>query len=75
MTPAYWLWDPSSVVFFSFAVFFAMILADAGYALVLGGVVLAYWKKMAGSDAGRRWRVLLSTLAGASLVYGALAGS
>ena len=75
MTPAYWLWDPSSVVFFSFAIFFAMILADAGYALVLGGVVLACWKKMAGSDAGRRWRVLLSTLAGVSLVYGALAGS
>jgi V/A-type H+-transporting ATPase subunit I len=30
-TPRYWLWDPSMIVFFSFAVFFAMIFADAGY--------------------------------------------
>lgn len=74
-TPSYWLWDPSSVVFISFAVFFAMILADAGYALVLGGIVLAYWAKMGASDAGRRWRVLLSVLAGATVVYGVLAGS
>jgi V/A-type H+-transporting ATPase subunit I len=75
MTPSYWLWDPSSVVFFSFAVFFAMILADAGYALLLGGIVLAYWKKLGGSDSGRRWRVLLSALAGATGIYGVLAGS
>ena len=75
MTPSYWLWDPSSVVFLSFAVFFAMILADAGYALLLGGIVLVYWKKMGGSDTGRRWRILLSALAGATAVYGVLAGS
>ena len=36
MTPGYHTWDPSIVVFFSFAVFFAMIFADAGYALMLG---------------------------------------
>lgn len=74
-TPSYWLWDPSSVVFYSFAVFFAMILADAGYALVLVGIVLAYWKKMGSSATGRRWRVLLSVLAGTTTVYGVLAGS
>ncbi len=75
MTPAYWLWDPSSVVFLSFAAFFAMILADAGYALLLAGIVLASWKKMGGSEAGLRWRVLLLVLAGATAVYGILAGS
>jgi V/A-type H+-transporting ATPase subunit I len=74
-TPSYWLWDPSPVVFYSFAVFFAMILADAGYALLLGGIVLAYSKKMGGSEAGRRWRVLLSVLTGTTAVYGVLAGS
>lgn len=74
-TPSYWLWDPSSVVFYSFAVFFAMILADAGYALVLVGIVLAYWKRMGSSATGRRWRVLLSVLAGTTTVYGVLAGS
>ncbi len=75
MTPSYWVWDPSSVVFLSFAVFFAMILADAGYAAVLGAIVLAYWKKMGASETGRRWRVLLASLSGATLVYGVLVGS
>lgn len=74
-TPSYWLWDPSTVVFYSFAAFFAMILADAGYALVLGGIVLAAWRRMGGSDAGRRWRVLLTVLAATTAVYGVLAGS
>ena len=75
MTPGYWVWDPSSVVFLSFAVFFAMILADVGYALLLGGIVLAYWKRMGRSDTGRRWRILMATLSGATVVYGVLVGS
>jgi len=75
MTPSYWLWDPSSVVFLSFAIFFAMILSDAGYGLVLGCIVLACSKKMGGSQAGRRWRIMLSTMAGVSAIYGILAGS
>ncbi|MGI9590708.1 MAG: V-type ATP synthase subunit I [Myxococcota bacterium] len=75
MTPGYWVWDPSSVVFFSFAVFFAMILADVGYALLLGAIPLLYWKRMGQSDTGRRWRILLATLAGATAVYGVLIGS
>lgn len=75
MTPSYWVWDPSSLVFFSFALFFAMILADFGYALVLGAIVLTFWKRLAGSDAGRRWRILLGALAGATAVYGVMVGS
>ena len=75
MTPSYWLWDPSSVVFISFALFFAMIVADAGYAVLLAGVVLLYRKRLAASEAGRRWRVMLYALAGATAVYGVLAGS
>ena len=75
MTPSYWLWDPSSIVFLSFAVFFAMIVADAGYALVLAGIVLLYRKRLAASAGGRRWRVMLSVLAGTTAVYGILAGS
>jgi V/A-type H+-transporting ATPase subunit I len=75
MTPGYWVWDPSSVVFLSFAVFFAMILADVGYALVLGGIACAYWKRMGRSDTGRRWRILLAALSGATVVYGVLVGS
>ena len=75
MTPSYWLWDPSSVVFISFAVFFAMIVADAGYAMLLAGIVLLYRKRLAVSATGRRWRVMLSALAGATAIYGAMAGS
>nr|WP_286177297.1 V-type ATPase 116kDa subunit family protein [Rhodopirellula sp. JC639] len=46
MTPGYWTWDPSGIVFVSFALFFAMILADAGYAAVLGVGLLLIWRKL-----------------------------
>ena len=75
MTPSYWLWDPSSVVFLSFAVFFGMIVADAGYASLLAGIVVLYRKRLGATDAGRRWRVMLLVLAAATGIYGILAGS
>jgi V/A-type H+-transporting ATPase subunit I len=74
-TPRYWLWDPSMIVFFSFALFFAMIFADAGYSASLGLIVAALWKKMGQSDAGRRFRILLATLVGAGVIYGVIVGS
>jgi len=74
-TPRYWLWDPSIIVFFSFALFFAMIFADAGYSASLGLIVAALWKKMGHSNAGRRFRILLATLVGAGVVYGVIVGS
>lgn len=74
-TPAYRLWDPSSVVFFSFAVFFAMIIADAGYGLMLCGVTAWLWRRLAATESGRAWRVLLATLSGTSIAYGVATGS
>ncbi len=74
-TPQYWLWDPSTIVFFSFAVFFAMIFADAGYSAVLGLVILGFWKKMGRVQTGRRIRILLATMVGTGLVYGIMVGS
>jgi V/A-type H+-transporting ATPase subunit I len=74
-TPRYWLWDPSMIVFFSFALFFAMIFADAGYSASLGLIVAVLWKKMGQSDAGRRFRILLATLVGAGVIYGVIVGS
>jgi V/A-type H+-transporting ATPase subunit I len=74
-TPQYWLWDPSTIVFFSFALFFAMIFADAGYSCVLGLVMAGLWKKMGRSEAGRRFRILSMTMAGAGIVYGVMVGS
>lgn len=75
MTPSYWLWDPSGIVFLSFAIFFGMIVADAGYAALLAMLVLVYRKRLGATAAGRRWRVMLSALAGATAVYGIMAGS
>ncbi len=61
MTPGYWTWDPSGIVFVSFAIFFAMILADAGYAAVMGLGLLAFWRRLGRSMSGRRFRPLLDT--------------
>lgn len=75
MTPNYRTWDPSSVVFISFAAFFAMILADAGYALLLGSLLLVWWKKLGASAGGQRFRPLLVTIFIFSFLFGALVGS
>lgn len=74
-TPGYRSWDPSTVLFFSFSLFFAMILADAGYALVLGAVLALGWRRMGKATTGRRLRQVALTLVGCSAGYGMLAGS
>jgi V/A-type H+-transporting ATPase subunit I len=73
--PAYGSWDPSQVLFFSFTAFFAMILADAGYAAVLGVLLAAYWRRLDQSPIGRRLRTLATVLVGVALCYGVLVGS
>lgn len=73
-TPGYRTWDPGIVVLFSFALFFAMILSDAGYALVLLALIAASWKKLSRSATGRRYRNFGLIVSGAALFYGILAG-
>ncbi|MEE9131082.1 MAG: hypothetical protein V3T84_13770 [Phycisphaerales bacterium] len=75
MTPSYADWDPSIVVFFSFSVFFAMILSDAGYAALLGLILVGLWRRMGHSNTGRRLRTLFTTLVAASAAWGVLVGS
>ncbi len=75
MTPAYHSWDPSGMVFVFFSLFFAMILSDAGYALVLGGFLLLLWNRLGESVAGRRMRRLASAIVVTSGVYGVLVGN
>lgn len=72
--PGYRSWDPAMVVFFSFVLFFAMIMSDAGYALVLFGLLGFYWGKLSRSEGGRRLRNLCVSLFGASFIWGVLAG-
>ncbi|MDJ0878308.1 MAG: hypothetical protein QNI86_06825 [Halieaceae bacterium] len=74
--PGYSNWDPSNLIFVSFSLFFAMILADAGYAALLGVVLLFNWRRMSepGSTAVRL-RNLWASLVVCTVVYGALTGS
>ena len=74
--PGYRSWDPSLVIFFSFSIFFGMILADAGYATLLGALLLAKWKKMSrpGSLA-IRLRNMAAAMVGCAIAYGVLVGS
>lgn len=74
-TPAYRLWDPSQTTFFAFAAFFAMIISDAGYALLLGLLLLGMWRSMGRTAAGRALRDVMLALVGFSIVYGVLIGT
>lgn len=75
MTPSYWLWDPSTTVFFSFAIFFAMIFSDAGYAIILGAILAFFWKRLGKTVSGQRFRNVLLALTICSLIWGVLVGS
>jgi V/A-type H+/Na+-transporting ATPase subunit I len=75
MTPAYRAWDPTWVMFFSFSFFFAMIMSDAAYGLVLGAIVFLLWRKLSGSEDMRRFRNLLLAIVTATILYGVVAGS
>lgn len=74
-TPGYRSWDPSRVVFFSFVSFFAIIMSDAGYSLLLGAILLWYWKSMGQTETGRRLRAMGAALTGAGVLWGVLVGS
>jgi len=74
-TPGYRAWDPSLIVFFSFSLFFAMILSDAGYAAVFLALLVWKWRRLGGTGKGRRFRMLAASTIGLSLVWGVLCGS
>ncbi|QEY50309.1 V-type ATP synthase subunit I [Legionella longbeachae] len=74
-TPGYHSLDPSLMVFFSFAIFFAMILADAGYGVLLTLFTLFWWKRL-GRYNGAAWlKPLLVVISIFSIVYGVMLGS
>ncbi len=74
-TPGYRTWDPSPIVFFSFALFFAMILTDAGYGLLLSVVVACCWQQMGKSRGGRHFRILAVVGLVLAIIYGISVGS
>lgn len=73
--PDYRGWDPTILLLLSFTLFFAMILADAGYGLILLCAALIFWRRLDHSVQARSWRRLWLVLSGATIVYGMLVGS
>ena len=71
--PAFDMWDPSRTIFLSFVFFFAMIVSDAGYGLLLGLGWLISRKKMSCHSQGLC--NLFGALVAATIVYGVLVGS
>jgi V/A-type H+-transporting ATPase subunit I len=75
MTPAYRAWDPTWVMYFSFAAFFAMILADAGYGIVLALIMALSARPLGRSKSGRQFRQLGVFMVAITIGYGMLIGS
>jgi V/A-type H+-transporting ATPase subunit I len=75
ITPDYHAWDPTAIVYYSFSLFFAMIVADAGYGLIFAAALWVFWKKLGRSPAGVRARNFLSAVVLTTVLYGVLAGS
>ncbi len=74
-TPNYKGWDPSLMVFFSFTLFFAIILSDAGYAGLFATLLIFKWRKLGMNVKGRRIRMLAANTLLTSVVWGMLCGS
>ncbi|MBF5059644.1 V-type ATP synthase subunit I [Candidatus Neptunochlamydia vexilliferae] len=75
-TPAPQDKDPSTWVFWAFAIFFAMIISDAGYGVIFLGLALLFrklFKKISGS--GKRFLRLFTVLSVSCILWGALSGS
>lgn len=73
--PGYRTWDPSAMMFVSFSLFFAMILADAGYALLCGLLLFLFRRRFADSATGQRLLRLGISMVGAALLFGVMVGS
>lgn len=75
MTPGYRAWDPTWVMYFSFALFFAMIMSDAAYGAIMGIGLLLFWKRLGKTEKGLRLRYLLLGLVLATIAWGVAIGS
>ncbi len=73
--PGYETIDPSGIIFISFSIFFAIIMSDAGYALILTGVFLYNFKRLKKAKKGKQLINLFSTICFCSLLYGVLTGN
>jgi len=75
MTPNYSAWDPTWMMYGSFSLFFAMIMADAGYGVVLAVVLASVSGKLRATESGRRMLGLMIAIVVLTIGYGVLIGS
>jgi len=74
ITPSYFEWDPSAVVLASFSIFFAMIVSDGGYSVLLLATLSAFWKP-AGRALGTPLRNAFAVMMIPSIAWGVAVGS
>lgn len=73
--PSYKDWDPSAWVLFSFTIFFAMIMADGGYGILLVVLMLFLkWKVKSPAPSLTRFFNLTILLGSATFIYGLVTG-
>jgi V/A-type H+-transporting ATPase subunit I len=75
MTPSYGAWDPTWIMYISFSLFFAMIMADAGYGLVLAALLAIFYRKLGKTETLRRFRYLAMFMVAVTIGYGVVIGS
>lgn len=73
--PNYRAWDPTLLLVASFSIFFAMIVADAGYGILILVGILLYRNRLSGTARLRSWRRLGLVLSATTIAYGVLVGS
>jgi len=74
-TPSYRDWDPSSIVYVSFILFFGMIMTDAGYGLLLLGLLYLFKKRLTGGPTANRLFKMAIWLMVSTVAFGIMTGS
>ena len=73
--PGYRDWDPSVSVFFSFCLFYSMILSDAGYAFVMLLGLFVFQKRFKKTRSALAMYRMALSMSGCALLWGVLVGS
>ena len=73
--PGYRAWDPGNMVFYSFALFFAMIMSDAAYCSIFAGIIFLNRNKLNASTGGIRLKNMGYFMSLLGVIWGVLIGS
>ncbi len=73
--PGYRAWDPGGIVFYSFSLFFAMIMSDAAYCALFAGIIFMNRGKLGSSVPGRRLMNMGYFMSALGVAWGVMIGS